>query len=99
MIAFKSPVTAQLPMAKREITWSLKEIDEQRGTVKGTAFRAFKQLKEGFDEGRDFYYLSSEQDGPEIETLRLRGRVYESTINTVLLTESGYAAVMEFLED
>lgn len=86
-------------MAKKETTWSFKEIDEQRGTVKGTAFRAFKQLEEAFDEGRDFFYLSNELDAAEIETLRMRGRIYGSTINAVLLTESGFAAVMEYLDE
>lgn len=86
-------------MGKREKTWSLKEIDESRGTVKGTAFRAFKQLEQGFDEGRDFYYLSSDQDATEIETLRVQGRIYGATINAVLLTESGYNAVMDYLDD
>lgn len=86
-------------MAKREQTWSLKEIDEARGATKGTAFLAFKQLKEGFDEGRDFYYLSSDQDGTEIETLRSRGRIYNATVNAVLLTESAYVAIMDYLDD
>lgn len=86
-------------MGKREKTWSLKEVDEARGSAKGTAFMAFKQLREGFDEGRDFYYLNGEQDGPEIETLRSKGRLYENSINAVLLTESGYWAVMDYLDD
>lgn len=86
-------------MAKHEITWSLKEIDEQRGATKGTAFRAFKQLEQGFDEGRDFYYLHHQDDAAELETLRSRGRVYPSTVNTVLLTESGHAALMDYLDD
>ena len=41
-------------MAKTQKTWSLKEIDQARGDNKGTAFLAFKQLKDSFDEGRDF---------------------------------------------
>lgn len=86
-------------MAKPDTTWSFKEIDEQRGTVKGTAFRAFKQLEQGFDEGRDFFYLSNELDAAEIETLRMQGRIYEATINAVLLTGSGFEAVMEYLDD
>lgn len=86
-------------MAKREKTWSLKEIDETRGSAKGTAFMAFKQLRDGFDEGRDFFYLNGDQDGPEIEALRRDGRVYANSINAVLLTESGYRAVMEYLDD
>jgi hypothetical protein len=86
-------------MSKREKTWSLKEIDEARGTAKGTAFLAFKQLRDGFDEGRDFYYLNGGQDDIEIETLRVQGRVYANSVNAVLLTETGYTAVMEYLDD
>lgn len=85
-------------MIKAEKTWSLKEIDEVNGSTKGTAFLAFKQLKDGFDEGRDFYYLSAEQDHREIERLRTAGRLYASSVNAVLLTESGYNAVVDFME-
>lgn len=86
-------------MAKREKTWSLKEIDEARGAARGTAFMAFKQLRDGFDEGRDYYSLNGDQDGAEIETLRRRGRLYANNVSAVLLTESGYSAVMEYLDD
>jgi len=85
-------------MAKADKTWSLKEIDESRGSSKGTAFLAFKQLKESFDEGRDFYYLNSAQDGREIDKLRADGRIYESTVNAILLTEHGYSAVVDYLD-
>lgn len=86
-------------MAQREITWSLKEIDQYFDVPKGTAFRAFKQLKEGFDEGDDFYYLNGTDDAAEIEELRQSGRIYETTINTLLFTQVGYAAIADFLED
>lgn len=86
-------------MTKPEKTWSFKEIDEEVNAVKGTAFKAFKQLKDGLDEGLDFYYLANDEDASEIETLRSRNRIYISTINAVLLTQSGYAAVMEVLDD
>lgn len=86
-------------MSKNEKTWSLKEVDTARGAAKGTTFKAFKQLREGFDEGRDYYYLSGDQDGSEIETLRLQGRIYDGSVNAILLTETGYAAVMEYLDD
>lgn len=86
-------------MAKREKTWSLKEIDRSLDAQKGTAFRAFKQLQNGFDEGRDFYYLSRTQDAEEIEALRESGRVYQTTINALLFTQAGYDALIDFLED
>jgi len=85
-------------MAKTEKTWSLKEIDQQRGDKKGTSFLAFKQLKDSFDEGRDYYYLSASQDGREIEQLRQAERIYESTVNAILLTEGGYSAVLDYLD-
>ena len=85
-------------MAKTEKTWSLKEIDQQRGDKKGTAFLAYKQLKDSFDEGRDYYYLSASQDAREIEQLRQAGRIYESTVNAILLTEGGYSAVLDYLD-
>ena len=85
-------------MAKTEKTWSLKEIDQQRGDKKGTAFLAFKQLKDSFDEGRDYYYLSASQDGREIEQLRQAERIYESTVNAILLTEGGYSAVLDYID-
>lgn len=86
-------------MATSKETWSFKEIDQERGTPKGTTFLAFKQLKEGFDEGRDFYYLSVTEDAAEIEELRSAGRIYASTVNAVLLTQAGYDAVIDYLGD
>lgn len=85
-------------MGKREKTWSLKEIDQNRGAPKGTAFMAFKQVRDGFDEGHDFYYLSASQDADEIEGLRRNGRVYESTVNAILFTEAGYNALLDYLD-
>lgn len=86
-------------MSKREKTWSLKEIDGCFDAPKGTAFRAFKQLQEGLDEGHDFYYLSSADDAEEIETLRASGRIYATTVNALLFTEIGYEALVDFLQD
>ena len=86
-------------MKKQEKTWTLKEVDSARGASKGTSFKAFKQLRDGFDEGRDFYYLNGEQDAAEVETLRVNHRLYDGSINAILLTESGYTAVMDFLDD
>ncbi|MDA3921641.1 MAG: hypothetical protein PF501_13315 [Salinisphaera sp.] len=84
--------------AKAEKTWSLKEIDSARGDSKGTAFLAFKELKDSFDEGRDFYYLNSAHDGREIEKLRAAGRIYETTVNAILLTEAGYSSIVDYLD-
>ncbi len=86
-------------MAKREKTWSLKEIDQGRSDVKGTAFLAFKQLQNALDEGHDFYYLSAAEDADEIDGLRRTGRIYEGTVNAVLFTEAGYNALLDYLDD
>lgn len=86
-------------MAKRNQTWTLKEIDQSRDEPKGTAFRAFKELKEGMDEGSDFFYLSATEDAAEIETLRAAGRIYQTTINALLFTEAGMRMLQDFLDD
>lgn len=86
-------------MSKRAKTWSLKEIDQSLDVPKGTAFRAFKQLLEGFDEGRDFYTLRASEDGDEIEALRESGRIYETTINALLFTPDGYEALVDYMRD
>ncbi|RJS95057.1 hypothetical protein [Salinisphaera sp. Q1T1-3] len=85
-------------MAKTQKTWSLKEIDEARGASKGTAFLAFKQLKESFDEGRDYYSLNASEDASEIEKLRSDGRIYATTVNAILLTEGGHSAIVDYLD-
>lgn len=78
-------------------TWTFKEIDQEHGTRKGEAFIAFKRLKDGFEEEQDFVYLDAVADMEEIAALRDAGRVYTASINVVLITESGYAAISEYL--
>lgn len=79
-------------------TWTLKEIDQSRGAPKGTAFRAFKRLKNDFIEGRDFVYLSANEDAASIEPLRRSGRVYAATINALLFPEASYQAIVKQLD-
>lgn len=86
-------------MANLDKTWSLKEIDRSLEVQKGTTFRAFKQLQDGFAEGQDFYYLSGSEDADEIDELRASGRVYASTINAVLFTQAGYEALIDFMRE
>ncbi len=83
--------------SKRNRTF--KEIDQELGNPKGTAFLAFKRLKHGFSEGRDFYYLGASVHSAEIRKLCERGRIYASTVNAVLLTQAGYDAVIDYLND
>lgn len=86
-------------MSKQDHFWSLKETDAAHGAEKGAAFKAFKQLKEGLDEGSDYYYLRAGQDDGEIESLRNQGRIYENSVNAILLTDSGYEAILDYLKD
>ena len=79
-------------------TWTLKEIDQSRDDPKGTAFRAFKQLKDSFTEGRDFFYLSASEDADNIEKLRSSGRIYASTIHGLLFPETSYQAILKHLD-
>lgn len=78
-------------------SWTLKEIDQRRGDPKGTAFRAFKRLKNDFIEGHDFFYLSANEDAKSIESLRHSGRIYASTINALLFPEASYQAIVKSL--
>lgn len=78
--------------------WTLKEIDKSRGAPKGTAFRAFKRLKHDFIEGRDFFYLSANEDAESIESLRRAERVYASTIHALLFPQAGYRAIVNNLD-
>ena len=68
---------------------TLREIDERHGLPKGSAFRAFKRLRGGLREDVDFTLLSASSAGAEIERLRAAGRIYRSSVNVVVLAESG----------
>jgi hypothetical protein len=65
---------------------TLREIDEQLGLSKGSAFRVFKRIKSSLIEGLDFQVLQHERDQQVIEDLRGQGRIYGSSINIVLLS-------------
>lgn len=89
-------VTMQEKIAQR--LWSFKEIDTLHQQPKGTAFRAFKQQQD-LMEGEHYHYLSATTHTAEIESLRRAGRIYKSTVNAVLLTEAGYALLLQALTD
>lgn len=69
---------------------SFMQLDRRAGAVKGTAFRAFKRVRDDLVEGVDFFYLDAERGREFIEDLRARGLIYPSTWNLVLLAESGW---------
>ncbi len=75
-------------------TLSLKQLDQMNGVPKGTTFRRFKRREASLDEGRD-YFLLRPGDAPELlARLRDSGMIYPSTVNCLLLTESGYRKLM-----
>lgn len=65
---------------------TLREIDQQAGQPKGSAFRAFKRLESDMTENRDYQLLSSDRDAARIEALRAASRVYRSSRNVLLLS-------------
>ncbi len=67
---------------------TFRDIDTALGAAKGTAFRAFKQLRPELVEGRDFSVLRADTHGRRIESLRRNGRIYASSVNVVLLSAS-----------
>ena len=78
--------------------YTLREIDEHLGRPKGSAFRAFKRLRHTLRENIDFTVLSARTAKAEIERLRTRGRIYRSSINVVILAESGFERVCAALD-
>jgi len=74
---------------------SFKQLDRRAGVVKGTAFRAFKRLREELVEGRCFFYLDAEQEHEFIEALRAQGLIYPATRHLVLLTEPAWRRLGE----
>ena len=78
--------------------YTLREIDERLGLGKGNAFRAFKRQRHSLRENVDFTVLSARTAKAEIERLRAEGRIYRSTINVVILAESGFERVRAELD-
>ena len=78
--------------------YTLREIDLRLGRSKGSAFRAFKRQRETLRENVDFTLLPADTARAEIERLRAAGRIYRSSINVVILTESGFERVRAGLE-
>ena len=78
--------------------YTLREIDERLGLRKGNAFRAFKRQRHLLRENVDFTVLAARTAKAEIERLRAQCRIYRSTINVVILAESGFERVRNELE-
>lgn len=85
-------------MSRQPQTWTFKEIDQQLGCAKGTAFRAFKRVTPSLQQDQDFFYFSAARQADQIDKMRQSGRIYQTTVNAVLLTESGYQAIRSYLQ-
>lgn len=88
--------TSSLP---QQPTWSLKEIDEQLGLVKGKAFIAFKRTRAELVEGQDFFYYNGLEEPELVEALKQSKRVYASSVNAVLFAETAYQKIVTYLRN
>ncbi|MDX1253286.1 MAG: hypothetical protein IDH49_13745 [Gammaproteobacteria bacterium] len=68
---------------------TFKEIDEMLKQPKGAAFRLFKQAQKELREGEHFFCVDERVDAESVAQLRRMGRIYASTVNAVLIGESG----------
>lgn len=78
--------------------YTLREIDMRLGRPKGSAFRAFKHQRHSLRENVDFTVLPAHTAKTEIERLRAEGRIYRSSINVIVLSESGFERLRAELE-
>lgn len=76
---------------------TFKEIDQMLNAQKGTAFKAFKQLREALTEGVDYEYLALEKNAELIATLKATQRLYQSTVNAVLTSPDATAKIRNFV--
>lgn len=73
---------------------SFREVDESQQQTKGWAFKRFKALESSLLEGDDYIWLEQQTHAMEIEALRQAGRIYQSTVNLVLLSPNGKSKVI-----
>ena len=77
---------------------SMRELDEAAALAKGSAFRMFKALLPGLDEGVDFIVLDHQTQAPLASALHAAGRLYRGSVNPVLLSPAAAARVAAALE-
>ena len=75
---------------------SFKQLDELNALPKGSSFRVFKRVRDGMQEGRDYFYLSAAEHAQRIEQLRRQGLIYSTSPNLVLITERGYQYMQRY---
>lgn len=68
---------------------TFKQLDELYCRPKGSAFRVFKRLEAQWLEGEHFYCIDSRNQPELFADLRRSGRLYPSTVNAVLIAETG----------
>ncbi len=71
-------------------TLSLRQLDALNCVMKGTSFRRFRAREQALTEGEDYFLLDAGEHAGLLESLRARGLIYPSTVNCLLITESGY---------
>lgn len=78
---------------------SFRELDERAGTPKGEAFRAFRRLESGWQEGSDYRLLRSDDPAvvDELATLRAAERIYRSSVSVVLLSPARSGELLALL--
>lgn len=76
---------------------TFRQIDELHHCVKGSAFRVFKQQQAQWREGEHFYCVDSRTEPVLFEQLQRSGRLYDSTVNAVLITEVAYQIMAQIL--
>lgn len=75
----------------------LLEIDRDAGQAKGCAFRRFKRLSATLVEGRDYIVLHHQDDATAIARLRDAGRIYQNSVNVILLSPSTAKRLLDTL--
>jgi len=70
---------------------TLRQIDRMNDTVKGTAFRVFKRVRDDLVEGQDYFVLDAHGDEPILAALHAGDAVYASSQVIVLLAQTAYA--------
>lgn len=81
------------------MSWrTFRELDQVLAQPKGTAFRGFKALEPQLQEGRDFRLLQAGRDDAEIGHLRAEQRIYQSSVNVVLLSDATATRILRWLD-
>ena len=75
---------------------TLKEYDAKLNAPKGTAFKMFKACLQHLIEDTDFVVLNATEHDQEIALLKSSKRVYTSTVNAVLIFDSGMQKIRNF---